>query len=797
MTTSNTNTHLLTLIESISCPITGAPMVDPVQGNDGHTYERSAITEWLSRNPISPSTREPMSISDLRVNAAIRYLCDQYAAGALGSPLPRAAPATLSTDQKFPISYTISKSPPSISSTIFNNTRPFLLSFSSREFDPNCSTIDSALPTDIILVLDRSGSTGLAVAAQDENNQAIEGGHSINDVLIHGAKTIAKSLRTCDRIGAISFDNIIEESFPLTEATPVNITRILDELTKIKPRASTNIWGGLEKAIRTLHERTDKSRNAAIMLLTDGQPNERPARGEVETLRRLKKSINFSSPIYFFGFGYNLERELGYDIAKCASGSVGHIPDGGMLATVFTNFLATVLCTNAVNLVATVSIENGNFNNPPILGNLPYQTISSTSFTIDVGSVQLQQARNIMLLIDGCTGNNAKLTIEYSYKVGGNLITQFPTSTLLSDVPSNDSTFLDNYLRCLVSSKIREIINYRRINQDPSTSYEDIQTFVRDSKINSPYLHDMINTLDDQIWKAALSKEPEHVNYFRKWGEFYLEQLELALIKEICPNFKDQCCKSFSSPLHSAIADHSADIFDSLPPPLPSINTQSHFGSSANTTNVPRVVSMAAYNNVAGGCFHGNGLVLLADGSTKPVKEIRRGDEILIDHDAYKAATGKTLEYEVATVSCVVETIYTGYLDPLGVIQYPSGLIITPWHPVYNAEVDDWEFPSNSTTKTPPKPSTINKQISLYTFVLDQGHMVTVDGIPCICLGHDYNIGVLAHPYFGTTAVIRDLMLIYEEWGRGHITLIPNDFKKNGIYLGDYKQKTINAIHKF
>ena len=120
-------------------------MVDPVQGNDGHTYERSAITEWLSRNPISPSTREPMSISDLRVNAAIRYLCDQYAAGSLGSPLPPAAPATLSTDQKFPISYAISKPPPSISSTIFNNTRPFLLSFSSPEFDPNCSTIDSAL----------------------------------------------------------------------------------------------------------------------------------------------------------------------------------------------------------------------------------------------------------------------------------------------------------------------------------------------------------------------------------------------------------------------------------------------------------------------------------------------------------------------------------------------------------------------------------------------------------------------------------------------------------------------------
>ena len=64
--------------DSITCPITGDVMTDPVQGNDGHTYERSAIIEWLSRNPISPQTRQPMTESDLKVNASIRFLCDKY-----------------------------------------------------------------------------------------------------------------------------------------------------------------------------------------------------------------------------------------------------------------------------------------------------------------------------------------------------------------------------------------------------------------------------------------------------------------------------------------------------------------------------------------------------------------------------------------------------------------------------------------------------------------------------------------------------------------------------------------------
>ena len=49
------------IIESISCPITGEVMIDPVQGKDGQTYERSAILRALSIKLESPITREPMS----------------------------------------------------------------------------------------------------------------------------------------------------------------------------------------------------------------------------------------------------------------------------------------------------------------------------------------------------------------------------------------------------------------------------------------------------------------------------------------------------------------------------------------------------------------------------------------------------------------------------------------------------------------------------------------------------------------------------------------------------------------
>ena len=54
------------------CPISMSLMRDPVVGTDGHTYERSAITAWLSSNPVSPMTREPMSLSQLKPNYALR-----------------------------------------------------------------------------------------------------------------------------------------------------------------------------------------------------------------------------------------------------------------------------------------------------------------------------------------------------------------------------------------------------------------------------------------------------------------------------------------------------------------------------------------------------------------------------------------------------------------------------------------------------------------------------------------------------------------------------------------------------
>ena len=39
------------------CPLTHDVFTDPVTASDGHTYERSAITEWYRKKESSPMTK--------------------------------------------------------------------------------------------------------------------------------------------------------------------------------------------------------------------------------------------------------------------------------------------------------------------------------------------------------------------------------------------------------------------------------------------------------------------------------------------------------------------------------------------------------------------------------------------------------------------------------------------------------------------------------------------------------------------------------------------------------------------
>jgi hypothetical protein len=84
--------------EEFLCPITTALMTDPVLGSDGHSYERSAITEWLTHHQTSPITRETMTIANLKPNYALKAMIERSV-----RPIPRQYWRTNTSNPKSPV----------------------------------------------------------------------------------------------------------------------------------------------------------------------------------------------------------------------------------------------------------------------------------------------------------------------------------------------------------------------------------------------------------------------------------------------------------------------------------------------------------------------------------------------------------------------------------------------------------------------------------------------------------------------------------------------------------------------
>ena len=740
------------ILETITCPITQCVMRDPVQGCDGHTYERSAIMSALAIKQESPMTRQRMTINDLKPNVALRFLCDNYNVWIGASPVtsPVTSPV-LTPEKKLTLDHTMTSN-----STISNK---LLLTF-----DVNGES-NNHLSQDIVLVIDRSGSMQSQVEAKDVNGQNLENGLSIQDIVNHSAKTIVQTLDPQSRICIIKFDNIIDVVTPLMCATDANKVQIMASINTIKPGGQTNIWGALERALQILEARDDKSRNSAILMLTDGIPNVSPAHGEVETLKRLRKTKNFTTPIYTFGFGYNLQPTLLYDLAKYSNGGNAHIPDGNMIATVFCNFIATILCTVVMNLQLHVIPKE---HNSATFGNLlvgdyaySYDPINQ-KYVYDIGTVQLQQERAIVLNVE----DKMDFDYYYTYSIGNEAISSATTSVNGATIARcvNNQALISHSFRATSVEYIRKMINCTRIGNILSTQacYDELVKLLEANKCASSaeFVNGLLKNIKGDFANIGQVKLAIDQKYFKRWGEFYLDQLSRSLNQQIKPNFKDEGCM-FGGAIFDELVDKSSDIFNNLEPPKPSLvvhnpTSGNMFYRSLNLA--PQVpISMSAYNDPRGGCVDSYCTIAMFNGTSKLLKDVQKFDIIKSIDNNNKVVGAKVL--------CVVETMITsGYRDYVDV----NGVLITPWHPIkygLHGKAEEWIFPgeyfsSYSYTST-----------SMITLVLENHHIMFINGVKCITLGHNFtHHPKLSHPYYGTAKVIENLMANFpQDYANGRI----------------------------
>lgn len=722
------------VIDTITCPITGVIMTDPVQGNDGQTYERCAILKWLSQKQTSPMTNEVMTTNDLKVNAAIRYLCDKYHSSNNGSPTIPSVNLFSQIDDNI-----TGKNIKSDAISYYNNK--VLLTF-------NCDQENDILSgVDLIMCIDRSGSMSERVEAKDDTGNNIENGFTQQDIVNHAAKTVAKTLNENDRLSIVAFDNMTETVFDLLPMTAVNINTVLTKISKIKPRGQTNIWLAIETAYGILDSRIDKTRNTAIMLLTDGVPNISPARGEIDKLNQKQSSFNIKTPIYTFGFGYSLKRELLYELARLSNGSMGHIPDGGMIATVFTNFIATIKVTYAQDIELHIKEKQSTkISKKPVMGVYEYTNVNDETI-INIGNLQFQQSRDIIINFDNYT-NDDSTSIEYYYwySIGNN---RYKSATYTFNKIENDDLIKPHIARLNVVESIRSVINKKKSSPNVDYLYKEMVSNY-DNDLNDAMSQNILTSINDQVY-LALSNEPQHmtlyngrnVSYYNKWGEFYLDQLSLALNYQIKPNFKDTACYTFGGKKFNEIVDYSSDIFDNLPPPEPS-SIVNRYAGGIHSIQPMRTSSLAAYNSQTAPCFHGDSLITLVDGTIKPIKTLKKNDVVLTIKDTFDTNTKGS-----SVVKCVLETVFPENYSDL--VSFDCGLKITPWHPILTN--DGWKYPEDvgDIKRCECK--------SVFSILLENDHIVKINDVYCITLAHNYkNNKILNHPYYGTNKIVDDLM---------------------------------------
>lgn len=66
--------------EAFCCPITGDIMEFPVVASDGHTYERSAIENWLFKQnkDTSPMTNEKLKSKELTPSHTLKSMIREW-----------------------------------------------------------------------------------------------------------------------------------------------------------------------------------------------------------------------------------------------------------------------------------------------------------------------------------------------------------------------------------------------------------------------------------------------------------------------------------------------------------------------------------------------------------------------------------------------------------------------------------------------------------------------------------------------------------------------------------------------
>jgi Mg-chelatase subunit ChlD len=698
------------------CPISMDFMTEPVMGSDGHTYELSAIREWLTKNSVSPLTRKPMTLDDVHPNFALRTAIERWKLSNESSPFVPEIPAF--GDSKTIVVSGRYKDDTMVLDISVNNSKP--------------------LESILISVLDVSGSMGYPASQKTEN----EGSQfSRLDLVKHSMKTLAKLLHSeypaiQSSMGIISFSDSAGLVMPITKMDDVGLRTVNTSIDNLRNDGGTNIWDGLRLALIQASAAIERNPNAnvQVLLLTDGEPTPAllPPIGIKSTLKRKLDSVKGRLTISTFGFGYELDSDLLESICILGNGTYGYIPDCSMVGTVFINWAAKALLTRAHHI-----------------------TIKLPDFSqYNIGDLIVGQTQHLVLPHRDIT--HVDITYDNC------LTTKVPVKMKEGNITN------EVYLQKVVHEigKIKNSTSYFSIRPNALLELKaHINSLPEQTELLRDIVSDIESTKEDegQIMKACSSND-----WWESWGKNHCIAYYHALKLQQCINFKDKVLQHFVTDEFKAFQEKGIDIFSSLPSPVPSFTENRHMNMRINTTaphapnqnrrlyapNPTVPLSMGFFVNRSGPCFTGGCLILMEDIRIKYVKTIKKGDIVWGGHK-------------------VKAVLYTPVNHEIDMIKFNSGLQITPWHPIKMSDNSEWVFPNDVGTKCKIYVD------GLYNVVLETGHIIELNGYKVATLGHGFtDNNVIKHPYFGTNLVVQDLMK-HPDWESGFLIMDSKNIVRN------------------
>jgi hypothetical protein len=598
------------------------------------------------------------------------------------------------------------------------------------------------------LLIDISGSMSELVLTPGDKESL---GITRLDIALHCARTVGSSLNDDDKLGIIFYNSNAYIAFPMMHMTDDNKKKLYLKLSNIRPTGGTNMWSAIELCITNV-DKDKKIYTDGIyhsIMLSDGQNNQGnyPIK---ELINYISIHHRLSFTLNMLGFSNDCDSNFCMKIAEIGNGLFSFIPDAGMIGTITVHMLSNTLVRNIDNIELHIQLMDGKriddaSNYLPI-------TYSDGTNVIKIGITCYEQDRHFILNIKDCENftedmiKSIKLVArdfnkilslddKYSLKIDFSNCNQTIVEKIRSDCIKLLGSIIDIFKDPFDIDKLQLVETHVKLQIEHMKKIE----------FKDELLDGLIHDFETQIYVAVSSKK-----YFNEWGLHYIRSLYEALANEYCPNFKDQSVANYGGNEFNKERDNCDEKFIEVNSVCPLVPSRKPY-NVLSTSNQTQPIDITRFNNSAGGCISGDSSIQLYNGKIKLVKDITKSDIV-------KSLSG------YSEVLCVVRTKYN---KKINMIKLESGLIITPWHPIfYN---DEWQFPINI------KQAQLLYCDYVYNFITKDNICLVINNLPCVVLGHGIKNNICKHPYFSSIKSIQDICN-HPDYKSGLVTLNEKSF---------------------